>query len=171
MGLGGLVVVEVLGEIRRDLSQVAVLPPITPEGPKRTGPGAAAVHSLPQALEALHPTAGSERGQVRHQRLTSKASAPPQPTPKVVPGRSSGSYLFIKFHVPTWGYPEVGGNSEGVCPSGQQDRLVAGLQNDGHTQIHASIRGQLGPRRPGLPLVQGRKRAERGSLAGGSRLG
>lgn len=72
------------------------------------------------------------------------------------------------FRALTWGYPEVGGHSEGACPSGQQDSLVAGLQNDGHTQIHASIRGQLSPHWAGL-LAQGRKRAERGSLAGGSR--
>lgn len=76
----------------------------------------------------------------------------------------------LDLRVLTWGYPEVGGYSEGACPSGQQDSLVAGLQDDCHTQIHTSILGQLGSRRLGL-LVHGRKRAERGSLAGGSPLG
>lgn len=76
----------------------------------------------------------------------------------------------LVFRALTWGYPEVRGNAEGACPSGQQDSLVAGLQKDSHTQIHTSIRGQLGPMRPGL-MIQGRKRAESGALAGGSHSG
>lgn len=51
----------------------------------------------------------------------------------------------LVLRVLTWGYPEVGRNAEGAGPSGQQDSLVAGLQNDGHTQIHTPIRGQLRP--------------------------
>lgn len=82
---------------------------------------------------------------------------------------SSGDEDLVLWAL-TWGHPEVGGNPEGACPSCQQDSLVAGLQDDGHAQIHASVRGQLGSQRRGL-LVQGREGAEGGSLAGGSHVG
>lgn len=36
------------------------------------------------------------------------------------------------LRVLTWGYPEIGQNAEGPCPSGQ-DSQIAGLQNDCHT--------------------------------------
>lgn len=72
------------------------------------------------------------------------------------------------FRELTWRHPEVRGDAQGACPSSQQDGLVAGLQNDGHTQVHTPTGGQLGSRRPGL-LVQGRERAERRPLVGGSR--
>lgn len=76
----------------------------------------------------------------------------------------------LVLRVLTWGYPEVGGNSEGACPSGQQDSFIPGLQDDCHTQTHTSILGPLSFWRLGL-LVQGHKRAERALLAGGRPLG
>lgn len=66
----------------------------------------------------------------------------------------------------TWRDPQVGGNAESACPSGQQYSLITGLKNDCHTQIHASICERLCPGDLRL-LVQSRKRAEKGSLARG----
>lgn len=86
---------------------MSVLPPITPEGPKRTGPGVAVVHSPPKALEALHPTAGSEKGQVRLMpdlQGFCPSSARTQGGPRQVFRFRWGQlvgYLFIKFYVPT----------------------------------------------------------------------
>ena len=103
LGFGGLEAVKG--------SQVPVSPPITPEGPKRTGPGAAVVHSPPKALEVLRPAAGSEgAGGQRGHRLTPPSpvfalpSAHTQGSPSFRAGCRLGQwigYLFIRFHVPT----------------------------------------------------------------------
>lgn len=98
-------------------------PPITPEGHKKSGSGAAVVHTLPRALEAHTPGSGSQKEQVRVSKvnptesLVFSAPPPPRPHPRCLhEGLLVGSadwYLLIKFHVPTC--KRSGPNMNGCC--------------------------------------------------------